>query len=265
MTQPRASIVIPVFNQLHHTKKCLETLLADQHRPDYEIIVVNNGSSDGTREYLDDLSGRLAGSGRDVLRAIHNAENRGVAPAWNQGASASTGNPIAILNNDIVLTDGWLQGCVEALDRHGLAMVSPFAGTEELNYDLAQKGRRFTATNGSRLWRTYDFCCVVLRRSTWEQIGAFDEKFLVGGYEDTDYAYRLRAAKLEYGVTGASYIHHFGSQTLGEFKKRGDKHAAHNRDYFISKWGEDPSRFAGTWRGKVLRAWRRWKLRFGRM
>ncbi len=260
-----ASIVIPVFNQLHYTRQCIESLLADPHRPDYEIIVVNNGSSDGTREYLDELSARVGAGGRDVLRPIHNAENRGVAPAWNQGVAASTGDPIAILNNDIVLTSGWLQGCVQTMEHHELAMVSPFAGTEALDYDLAAKARDFTAVNRDALWRSYDFCCVVLRRSTWQAVGPFDEKFLVGGYEDTDYAYRLREKGLRYGVTGASYIHHFGSQTLGEFKKRGDKHAAHNKDYFISKWGEDPSHFAGTWRGKLLRTWRRWKLRFGRM
>ncbi|MEW6056121.1 MAG: hypothetical protein AB1540_05855, partial [Bdellovibrionota bacterium] len=100
---------------------------------------------------------------------------------------------------------------------------------------------------------------------TFDKVGFFDEKFLIGGYEDTDYCYRLRKEGLAYGVSGAAFIHHFGSQTLGEFKKRGDKHAEHNRNYFISKWGVDPSHGSSRLSSKLRRSWRKLKLNWDRM
>lgn len=262
----RASVVIPVFNQLHFTKDCIESLLTDPRRPVYEIIIVDNASTDGTAQWLVEAAAMITAAGRgDELVVITNAENRGVAPAWNQGCQRATAPWLAVLNNDILLTEGWIENLAWACGHHGLALVSPFTGNGPLDYDLTAKARQFTAVNRRGLWGTYDFSCVVMPTETFRRMGPFDEKFLVGGYEDTDYAYRLRAAGLRYGVSGAAYIHHFGSQTLGEFKKRGDQHAGHNRAYFIGKWGEDPSRFAGTWRGKALRWWRRTKLRLGRM
>ena len=91
------------------------------------------------------------------------------------------------------------------------------------------------------MWADYSFCAFFMPRSTLDAIGFFDEKFLIGGYEDNDYCYRIRKAGLKHGVIGSSFIHHFGSITLGEFKKTGDKHVSGNRNYFIEKWGEDPS------------------------
>lgn len=266
------SIIIPVFNQISFTKICLETLAADFLRPSLEVIIIDNGSTDGTSEYLQEVSRSWASDsanqshGNDkVLKVISNSENRGVAPAWNQGLQASALDYIAILNNDLHLTTGWITGCQWALKHHQLALVSPYAATGELNYEVEARAKQFTAQNRKKLWRDYDFCCVMMPRSTYQAIGLFDENYLVGGYEDTDYSYRLRKAGLGFGVSGAAYIHHFGSQTLGGFKKRGDKHAAHNKNYFISKWGEDPSRFAGTWRGKILKSWRRFKMKYGSM
>jgi GT2 family glycosyltransferase len=151
------------------------------------------------------------------------------------------------------------------MDYHRISLISPYAQCGALNYDLEARAKSFTAKNIDKLWRDYDFCAAVMPRATVEKVGLFDENFLVGGYEDTDYAYRMRKLGLKYGVTGASFIHHFGSQTLGEFKRRGDKHAAHNRDYFISKWKIDPSHHVGTLPHKLKRSWRKLKLRWDLM
>lgn len=260
-----ASIIIPVYNQVHFTEGCLDSLEADSDRPPLEIIVIDNHSTDETKEYLASEKRRLCDPQDILLKVITNETNLGVAPAWNQGLTAATGNVLAVLNNDIQVTKGWLKACTWALKEHDLALVSPFAATGELDYPLEQRGKIFTQKNQERLWPDFDFCAVVLPRKTWETIGPFDEKFLVGGYEDTDYAYRLKKAGLRYGVTGAAFIHHFGSQTLGEFKRRGDKHAAHNKEYFISKWGEDPSYRVGTLPWRLKRIWRRTKMRFDLM
>ena len=259
-----ASLVIPVFNQLKFTQDCLDSILRDSDRQPYELIIVDNGSTDGTRQYLESKSRELDRS-RDRLITICNETNRGVAPAWNQGLKAATGKTIGILNNDIVVTHGWHRSLLWAMDHHRVGLISPFAAGGLLDYDLEARAREFTRKNLGRLWFDYDFCAVVLTRRTYEAVGLFDEKFLVGGYEDQDYACRMRAAGIGYGVTGASFIHHFGSQTLGEFKKRGDLHAAHNRDYYISKWKQDPSAGVGSVSTKLRRTWRNIKMKWGYM
>lgn len=260
-----ASIIIPVYNQVHFTEGCLDSLEADPDRPALEIIVVDNASTDETKNYLRAEERRLCDPDDILLKVISNETNLGVAPAWNQGLRAASHDLLAVLNNDIQVTRGWLKACAWALEHQKLSLVSPFACTGSLDYPLEQRASSFTRKNRKKIWPDFDFCAVVLPRSTWETIGPFDEKFLVGGYEDTDYAYRLRKAGLKYGVTGAAFIHHFGSQTLGEFKRRGDKHAHHNREYFISKWGEDPSFRVGSLPWRIKKFWRRTKMMFDLM
>jgi GT2 family glycosyltransferase len=172
---------------------------------------------------------------------------------------------IGILNNDIVVTQGWFRGLQWAMETHGLGMVSPFAANGSLSYDLEERAGAFTRKNLGKLWPDYDFCAVVISRHTYEKIGLFDENFLVGGYEDQDYAYRLREAGIRYGVSGASFIHHYGSQTLGEFKRTGDRHVPHNREYFMKKWRRDPAEGVGSMPSKLRRSWRKFKLRWDYM
>lgn len=262
--QTLVSVIIPVYNKVHFTKGCLETLLADRERPRLEIIVIDNASQDGTKDYLEALLKDFPKESAS-LEVIFNDKNLGVAPAWNQGLHRCKGEFIAVLNNDIQLTSGWLTSCIEALESAKYAMISPFAGTGALDYNLTQKAETFTKVNRDKFWHEYDFCCVVMPRSTYDAVGDFDENYKVGGYEDTDYAYRLREKQLTYGVTGSSYIHHFGSQTLGDFKRDGDKHVSHNRNYFIQKWKDDPGISENTRIKRLTRMWRRWKLKWGRM
>lgn len=259
-----ASLIIPVFNQLKFTQGCLDSLLGDADRPAYEIIVIDNGSTDGTRRYLEEKAQTLLRT-RDKLVPIFNETNRGVAPAWNQGLSVARGKTLGILNNDILVTKGWYRSLLWALDHHKLALVSPFAVNGALDYPLEQRAAKFTSRNVHKLWPDYDFCAVVLPRSTFEVIGCFDENYKVGGYEDQDYAMRLQTAGLRFGVSGAAFIHHFGSQTLGEFKRTGDKHVGANRDYFISKWKSDPAEGVGSVRQKLKRTWRNIKLHWDLM
>jgi len=260
-----ASLIIAVYNQLDFTKGCLDSLLRDRDRAPYEIIVIDNGSSDGTTEYLHSKARDLDRSD-DRLLIITNEKNLGVAPAWNQGLQAATGKTIGILNNDILVTAGWYRSLLWALDYHKLGLVCPFTGNGPLDYELPVRAEAFTKKNLLKLWTNrYDFSAAIMTRATYEKIGLFDEKFIIGGYEDTDYCYRLNEADIKFGISGAAFIHHFGSQTLGEFKVRGDKHAAHNRDYFISKWKKDPSAALNTFQSKLSRSWKKFKLRWDLM
>ncbi|GBL40135.1 uncharacterized glycosyltransferase RBE_0706 [Nitrospirota bacterium] len=108
------SLVIPVYNQLDYTKQCLESIARCTDQP-YELIIVDNASTDGTREFLRDVKATV----------ITNLRNLGCAKAWNQGVRASHGDVVGILNNDIIVTKGWIEGLVKFMEQEGHGIVSP--------------------------------------------------------------------------------------------------------------------------------------------
>ena len=111
-----AAIVIPVLNQLAYTQGCLRCLQSDL-AAGVRVIVVDNGSTDGTPEWLATQTG---------LMVIRNEQNRGCAPAWNQGVQAAAGADwVVVLNNDVLLPEGWLAALLGAAERYGLDIVCP--------------------------------------------------------------------------------------------------------------------------------------------
>jgi glycosyltransferase involved in cell wall biosynthesis len=102
-----ASVIIPCWNQLQFTRQCLPALLRLTRRP-WELILVNNGSTDGTAEYLAGVQDAAA----VPLTVIANERNRGFPAAINQGLQLARGEFLVLLNNDVVVTDGWLDQLV---------------------------------------------------------------------------------------------------------------------------------------------------------
>lgn len=162
------SIVIPVFNQLHFTKICIESLLPTLPR-DSEIVVIDNGSSDGTAEYL---------LGCSNVRAITNRENLGCAVAWNQGVKASHAPWIAILNNDIILSMNWLDGLLDFAREKNVDIVSPTFWEGEDNYEITDYSRNYVRRMYAvaRMGIAHGICFMVHRR-VFDQIGLFGENF----------------------------------------------------------------------------------------
>ena len=97
------SIIIPCWNQLEFTRKCIAALFR-QTGPNWELIVVNNGSTDGTADYL----GGIQDCSPVPVTFIANGTNRGFPAAINQGLEYARGEHLVLLNNDVVVTDGWL-------------------------------------------------------------------------------------------------------------------------------------------------------------
>ncbi len=223
------SIVIPLFNQLEYTRRCLESLLVDTTWVK-EIILINNGSSDGTAEYLATLKG---------ITVITNSRNLGCAAAWNQGVKAASAQWIAILNNDIIVSPDWLHGLLEFAERESLDIVSPAFREGDFNYDITLYSREFTNHMGevSRMGIAQGVCFMVKRR-VFEVVGLFDENFRIGQFEDADFFRRAREAGFRLGTTGRSFIHHFGSITQDSIRSSRDArpYEAENRAYFRRKW-----------------------------
>lgn len=226
----KVAIVIPVLNQLAYTQGCLRCLEADIEAG-VQVIVVDNGSTDGTGAWLKQVRG---------ITVIANAENRGCAPAWNQGCRAAGGADwIVVLNNDVLLPEGWLAKLLGAAERAGLDVVSPAMREREQNYPFSEYAADFMAKMAGviREGAAHGVCFAVSRRA-FEKVGEFDEAFRIGQFEDSDFFRRVKLAGLKLGTVGDSFIHHFGSVTQDALRssKTVRPYETENRAHFRKKW-----------------------------
>jgi len=242
---PRASIVIVTLDGLVFTRLCLESLAATVS-PAYEIVVVDNGSTDGTVEYLDELSNRDR-----RVRVELSAQNVGFGPATNRGAEIATGDVLILLNNDTIVPRGSLERLAAHVSdpRMGLiGAVTNRAGNEaqiDVPYrtygELVQFASERVAAHLAPLFdiRTATMFCAAMRREVWNEVGPLDERFEVGLFEDEDYSMRVRQAGYRVVCARDVFVHHFGQASIGRLARTGEYgplfHA--NRARWETKWG----------------------------
>jgi GT2 family glycosyltransferase len=211
------SIVIVTYNQLEYTRQCLDSVnrLTDEA---YELIVVDNGSADGTMEYLRGLSG---------VQLIVNRTNRGFPAAANQGMAVASGSQILLLNNVVVVTTGWLSRLLRALHSDpAIGLVGPcsnfVSGPQqvEARYDSVADLDGFAwdwggAHEGVRVdvSRVVGFF-LLIRRAVVEATGPLDEQFGVGNFEDDDDCLRAIQAGFRAVIAGDAFVHHYGGRTF---------------------------------------------------
>ncbi len=243
---PEASIVVVTRDNLALTRLCLESVLADPGTPLYEVVVVDNGSSDCTRSYLLTLARRA-----ENVRVLLNDANEGFPRACNQGLALATADRLVLLNNDCIVTPGWLQALLEPIDHPSVALVGPTTnriGNEAeipTSYEtvgglLDTAHARDEAHRGQvTALPTPAMFCVAFARSTYELLGPLDESFGLGTLEDDDYAFRARAAGLANVCAEGSFVHHFGEGSFGALVPSGEYGdlIARNRSLFEEKWG----------------------------
>ena len=240
----KTSIIIVTFDNLLVTRLCLETLLA--HTGDCEIIIVDNGSRDGTAEYLENLAAK-----NPRVRPISNSTNLGYSRANNQGLAAAAGDVLILLNNDSLVPPGWLPRLTRHLAGKDVGAVGPVTnriGNEaEVRVDCRSYGdfleaaARCAATRSGSAFEipTLTMFCFAMRRGIFEQIGGLDERFAVGMLEDDDYSMRLRQAGLRLLCAGDVLVYHFGEASFGKLFSDGtySKLLLENKRRFEEKWG----------------------------
>ena len=246
---PLVSILVVTHDGLPWTRTCLESLDRRTDWPRYEVIVADNASTDGTREWLGDEERQ----GR--LRAVMLPENRSFAGGVNAAAAHAHGDYLCLLNNDTIVTRGWLSSLMRHLEKDpDLGMVGPSTNEianesrVEVGYrelpQLDSWARAFTRARAGRLdpIPMLAMFCVLLRRSVFERIGPLDERFEIGMFEDDDYARRLGAAGLHLAVARDSFVHHAGR---GSFRALPDEEYRRifreNRRRYEEKWGAKPA------------------------
>lgn len=243
-TEPEAeltSITILTYNELAYTKQCIDSVIKYTDQP-YELIIVDNGSTDGTQDYLKSLPG---------VRLILNGSNYGFAKGNNQGIAAAKGELILLLNNDVVVTPRWLEGLQRAIrESADIGMAGPrsnYVSGPQLDpatryrtmEDMVRYSEEVSRLNrGSRREtdRLVGFC-LLIKKELLQKIGAFDERFASGNFEDDDLCLRARLAGYRLIIAHDVFVHHFGSRTFIGNKIDYASSLENNKKLFFEKWG----------------------------
>lgn len=233
---PVVSIIIPVLNRLDLTRQCLLRIQENTPPGLVEVIIVDNGSTDGTAELLAEQSGN------GPLILLRNESNLGFARACNQGARASSGRNLLFLNNDTEVQPGWIEPMVALMDGDsriaavGSKLLFPDGTIQHAGVALvAHPGRDpllaihtyyrrpadFPAANERRLYQALTAACLMVRGSEFEAVHGFDEGFW-NGYEDVDLCLRLqgRGGFLVYEPSSV-VIHHESQSGPARFEHVG--------------------------------------------
>jgi N-acetylglucosaminyl-diphospho-decaprenol L-rhamnosyltransferase len=225
------SIVIPVFNQLAYTANCVKSLNA-AGVTDSQIIIVNNASNDGTTEFL---------AGRPQIRTLNNSENRGCGFAWTQGAQISTTTWTLVMNNDVLVPPGCIEGLISFAEEKKIDIVSPAMCEGEADYDLAACAPDFMRRMRNAFRREVAHgVAFLVHHHVFNAIGYFDSDPKLGGYEDDEYFRRARGAGFHIAITGRAFLHHFGSMTQKSIQaSAGQKRKSlGDREYYRRKTGQ---------------------------
>jgi Predicted glycosyltransferases len=240
------SIIIVTFNNLDITKQCIESIFRKTAYPNYEIIIVDNQSNDGTIEYLLDLQKNYHN-----LKVILNEENYGFAKANNIGIAHSKGEYVILLNNDTIVTKGWIMGFVKHLDRNkNLGLIGPvtnYAGNEsqvKVTYssieDMDSFAEVYTTNHLNELYtniRMLGMFCVAMKRHIIEEIGYLDECFGLGMFEDDDYSFRIKSQGYQIACAEDVFIHHHGSASFRKLNSdQYYKLFLKNKEIYEKKW-----------------------------
>jgi GT2 family glycosyltransferase/glycosyltransferase involved in cell wall biosynthesis len=244
---PRVSVVVLSYNNLKLTEVCLNSLLKYTNYVNWELIVVDNASSDGTPEYLTEF-----GREHPAAKIILNPENGGFSAGNNLGIKEASGDIVILLNNDTYVTDGWIMSLVRHFKADPeLGLVGPVTnniGNEakiDIAYDskeqIAAKALAYTSVHGrERLYvDNIAFFCAAISADAIGKIGLLDERFGLGFFEDDDYCKRARNAGFKIAIAEDCFIHHELSASWNANKqKQRDEYLERNKRIFEEKWGE---------------------------
>lgn len=210
MSPNKYSITFACYNSVEYTKLCIDSMVK-HGTPLDRLVVVDNGSKDATREYLQTLP--LGGR-------ILNTQNLGCGVAWNQGALALQSEWSIIMNNDVLVSPQWIENLIGAAEQQGLKVISPalIEGPLDYDFDGFEEEASSKMKNIHRIGARHAVC-LAIHQSVWMDVGYFQPIPKLLGYEDTMFFHELKKANIQTGMTGASWLHHYGSITQTAMKQ----------------------------------------------
>ncbi|MBS4212617.1 glycosyltransferase family 2 protein [Neobacillus rhizophilus] len=237
----KVSVILLGYNNLKYTRDCLESILANMDDVDYELILVDNGSTDGTKEYFESIPG---------AKVIYLKYNVHLVKGFNMGLMAAEGKYCAAVCNDFIFTPNWLKNlliCIEADSEIGF--VSP--GTTSIsNYqqisipfisieDFQEKAREYNVSDPSK-WEERVvllpnvLCCPT---ALLERIGYYDTRYYRGEFLDDDLSFRIRRAGYKLVYCADTATHHYGSITTASDHQTNS--LEEGRQTFLERYGFD--------------------------
>ena len=244
MEKPRVSIVIPVYGQHQFTYNCLLSISLHTRLQDVQIIVIDDCSPEPALEALKQVQG---------VQWIRNANNLGFVRSCNAAAQQATGDYLVLLNNDVQVTQGWLEALLAVFEIRpdaglvGARLVYPDGRLQEAGGIVWCDGSAWNWGRDQnpdhpyfRHLRPADYCsgaCLAIRRTDWIALGGFDCDYVPAYYEDTDLAFRVRkAGKTVYYQPEALIIHYEGVTSGTDESKGIKRHQTINQSTFFDRW-----------------------------
>ena len=232
----RLAIICPVLNCWKYTEGMLESIRSSTP---YIIIMIDNGSTDQTKKEL------LKRHRKDELIYIENKRNEGVAVAWNRGIEKAKNqygcDHYLIVNNDIVLKKCTIDRMIEDLEREDIGLITAWNVNGEI--DTPDQLKEYQIPILQKFKEAPDFSCFMIKESTIDKVGYFDENFWPAYFEDNDYHYRMKLQGIKALKDNQIVYFHYGSSTVKEnrnIEKTNSEYYLINKEYYIKKWGGEP-------------------------
>jgi len=242
----KATIIVLSLNSLEYLRLCLEGIWQKTEYPNYDVIVVDNGSSSEIVEYL-----QRSMQKEPRLRVIFNGHNLGFTRGNNAGIRAARDSDyLILLNEDTVVTRGWLTRMAGYLNDPSIGLIGPVTNevANEARIDVAYQDLsemdefawQYTTTHDGNAFEipTLSMYCVGLRKVLAKIVGLLDERYDIGMFADDDYSLRARQAGYRVVCAEDVFIHHWARSSVKRLKQgEHDRTIEENRTRFESKWG----------------------------
>ena len=219
--QFRADVVVPVHGGLHHVRHCLRALA--EHTAGARVVVVDDASTTYEGRRLEELVRDLDGDPRFEL--LRNRENLGYLRSVNRGIAHGTAPRVVTLNSDVIVTPGWLDGLIAALEDDARnAIASPLSNHANLtridfpwgthHLEVAEAVRVLSPASYPEIGIASGFC-LIIRRTHLTELGGFDEVYDPGYYEESDLCMRAMERGLRVVADDATFVFHHGWASFG--------------------------------------------------